>query len=189
MVTPGPLLISPPPLMPMVAPIEPEVRIVDTSSVLVPNVAVADEVPRRPEEIVDIERYGFVSALVAERGAKLEQTLRAQNIDPQIWRKAERFWRHELRREMAEGIPDKLPKFEEAFVCGWESMHPGRFGIEHYARLAKAEKEARIVRELRAQSIEPSLGMRLRRVWRRRILQDEALKRAFDQALEQKASA
>lgn len=188
-VTPGPLPISPPPLMPVLAPVESENRSVEAPPAMLQNAVVVDEPLRRPEEIVTIDRYGFVSALLAEKGAKLDPILRSHDIDPAIWRKADRFWRQELRREMAEGIPDKLPKFEEAFVRGWESVHPGRFGVEHYARLTIAEKEARIVRELRAQGIEPSLGMRLRRVWRRRILLDDTLKRAFDAALEQRASA
>jgi hypothetical protein len=106
-----------------------------------------------------------------------------------VWRKAERFWRAELKREMAEGLQNKLQRFEEAFVQGWESIHPGKFGVDHYARLSIAEKEARIVRELKSQGVDPSFGMRLRRVWRRRILQDDGLKRAFDQAIEQRAGA
>lgn len=177
-VAPGPLPISPPPLMPIASPQKPEIRLADVPPPAMP-VALAEEPARRPEEIVDIDRYGFVSAHLAERGAKQEQVLRTQDIDPVIWRKADRYWRQELKREMAEGIPDKLPKFEEAFVRGWESLHPGRFGVEHYARLTIAEREARIVRELRAQGVEPSMGMRLRRVWRRRIESDQALRAAF----------
>ncbi len=188
-IAPGPLLISPPPLMPVLVPVERDIRSVAALPAMLQNVGDADEPSRRPEEVVDIDRYGFVSALLAERGAKLENILRTHDINAAIWRKTDRFWRQELRREMAEGIPDKLPKFEEAFVRGWESVHPGRFGVEHYARLTIAEKEARIVRELRIQGVDPSFGMRLRRVWRRRILQDETLKRAFDMAIEQKASA
>lgn len=188
-IAPGPLPVSPPPLMPAVTPAEPEIRVADAPPAMLQNGSIADEPSRRPEEIVDIDRYGFVSALLAERGSKLESILRSHDIDLVVWRKADRFWRQDLRREMAEGIADKLPKFEEAFVRGWESVHPGRFGVEHYARLTIAEKEARIVRELRIQGLDPSLGMRLRRVWRRRLLQDETLKRAFDAALEQKASA
>lgn len=184
-VMPGPLLISPPPLMPVVAPVEPEVRPAEPPALA----SHVDEPPRSPHEIVDIDRYGFVSALLDERGAKLDHVLKNQSIELSIWRKAERHWRQELRREMAEGIPEKLPRFEEAFVRGWESLHPGRFGIEHYARLTIAEKEARIVRELRSQGVEPSLGMRLRRVWRRRILQNEALHQAYDQALEARVGA
>jgi hypothetical protein len=175
--------------MPIMAPIEPEIRVVDEPPAMLQDMVVPDEPPRRPEEIVGIDRYGFVSAQLAERGAKVEQTLRTHDIDPAIWRQADRHWRQALRREMAEGVQDKLPKFEEAFVRGWETLHPGKFGVEHYARLAKAEKEARIVRELRAQGLDPSFGMRLRRVWRRRIAQDDALKQAFDAALAQRVSA
>ncbi|HRI64168.1 MAG TPA: DUF2169 domain-containing protein [Polyangium sp.] len=184
-VMPGPLPISPPPMMPVVAHVEPEVRLGEPTG----SVAQVDEPPGSPHEIVDIDRYGFVSALLEERGAKLAHVLEKQVIDIGIWRKAERHWRQELRREMAEGIQNQVARFEEAFVRGWESLHPGRFGVEHYARLTIAEKEARIVRELRNQGVEPSLGMRLRRVWRRRILQDDALKRAFDEVVEQRAGA
>jgi len=186
LVTPGPLPISPPPLMPGFPVSAPEVRVADEAPAMVQKV---DEAPRKPEEIVDLERFGFVSALLEERGAKRDQILKNHSVELVIWRKAERHWRTELKREMAEGVQTKLQRFEEAFVQGWESIHPGKFGVEHYARLSIAEKEARIVRELKSQGIDPSLGMRLRRVWRRRILQDDGLKRAFDQAIEQRASA
>lgn len=175
MVTPGPLLISPPPMMPVLPKSEPDVQPPDMASAL-PK---PEAKPLKPEEIVTIEKFGFVSALLEERGAKREQILKDQNIDLGVWRKAERFWRTELKREMADGIQTKLQRFEEGFVQGWESNHPGKFEVDHYARLTIAEKEARIVRELKQQGIDPSFGMRLRRVWRRRLSQDAALAERF----------
>lgn len=175
-VAPGPLPIAPPPLLPSLPSAEPTAP----SAVAVPTVVSIDEPPRRPEEVVDIERYGFVSALLEQRGAKREHVLKNQSIDPSIWRKAERHWRAELKREMADGIVDNVPRFEEAFVQGWETLHPDHFGVEHYARLTLAEKQSRIVRELKSQGIEPSLGMRLRRVWRRRVQSDSDLSQAFE---------
>lgn len=155
---------------------EPEKRAPEAAFASLPS---PNEVPRKPEEIVDIQRFGFVSALLEERNAKREQILTDQAIDPVVWRKAERHWRAELKRESTEGVQTKLQRFEEAFVQGWESIHPGKFGIEHYARLMIAEKEARIVRELRTQNIDPSFGMRLRRVWRRRLSADPGLAQTY----------
>ena len=189
-VMPGPLPISPPPLMSALAAVAAdEEKIAPPEMVHVAPVPQVESAPRKPEEIVDIERYGFVSALIDERASKRPEILKNHSIDPLIWRKAERSWRLLMKKEMAEGTREHLDRFEDAFVRGWESLYPERFAIEHYARLIIAEREARLVRELRAQRIDPLLGMRLRRVWRRRIARDETLKSALDGLMTQRAGA
>lgn len=187
-IAPGPLLISPPPLVPVMAFAEPDEKAQPHEPHPLASAQSVDDAPKKPEEIVDIERYGFVLALIDERASRRSEILKDQSIDPAIWRKAERHWRLLMKKEMAEGNKLHLERFEDAFVRGWESIYPARFSTEHYARLVIAEREARLVRELRALRIDPSLGMKLRRVWRRRIMRDDALRSEFEGLLAQGVS-
>lgn len=169
-------LISPPALIPSM----PESKGKDEEPPA-PIAAEAEEtdVGKRPEEIVDLERYGSLSAALAEPKAKLADVLKKEKITIKVWREADRFWRRELDREAKERGRDKRQRFDEAWVRAFEILHPGRFGLEHYARLASAEKKARLPNELAAQALPTEVGMRLRRVWRGRIAADPALREAL----------
>jgi len=176
-------LISPPPLMPPPPP--PEEPAAPAAPLAPParldGVVIGfQDAPRAPHEIVDLEEYGRISAAISEQKAKPIEVLRARSVDPEVYRKAAGHWRRVLDEEAKQGGRDALARFDEGFVQGFEEANPGRFGIEHYARLVQAERSARLANELRAQGLEVSLGMRLRRVYRRRVAADPALRASLD---------
>ncbi|WP_437716749.1 DUF2169 domain-containing protein [Sorangium sp. So ce448] len=137
----------------------------------------------RPEEQVTIERYATVCAALAERGALRGEVLSAHDLDDGTWRKAERRWRDELERALKHGDRALRERFDDAYVSTWERRHPDRFGAEQYARLVRAERRGKLSLEIAEQGLDAPLGLRLKRVWQRRVAAQSALAEQVDRAL------
>ncbi|WP_437873986.1 hypothetical protein [Sorangium sp. So ce363] len=137
----------------------------------------------RPEEPVTIERYATVCAELAERGALRGEVLSAHDLDEGTWRKAERRWRDELERALKHGDRALRERFDDAYVTAWERRHPDRFGAEQYARLVRAERRGKLALEIAEQGLDAPLGLRLKRVWQRRVAAQAALAGQVERAL------
>ncbi|WP_437840555.1 DUF2169 domain-containing protein [Sorangium sp. So ce1153] len=135
------------------------------------------------EEPVPIERYAAVASELADEGAVRGKVLSAHELDEPTWRKAERRWRGELERELKRGERALRERFDDAYVSAWEQRHPDRFGVAQYARLVRATRRGTLTLEIADQGLDPLLGMRLKRVWQRRVAARAALAEQVDRAL------
>ncbi|MGK3963454.1 DUF2169 domain-containing protein [Sorangium sp. So ce118] len=135
------------------------------------------------EEPVPIERYAAVASELADEGAVRSKVLSAHELDEPTWRKAERRWRGELERELKRGERALRERFDDAYVSAWEERHPDRFGVAQYARLVRATRRGTLTLEIADQRLDPSLGMRLKRVWQRRVAARAALAEQIERAL------
>ncbi|WP_236644687.1 hypothetical protein [Sorangium cellulosum] len=136
-----------------------------------------------PEEPVPIERYAAVASELAEKGAVRSKVLSAHDLDEPTWRKAERRFRDALERELKRGERALRERFDDAYVDAWERRHPDRFGVAAYARLLGAERRGTLTLEIADQGLDASLGMRLKRVWQRRVASSAALAEQIERAL------
>jgi hypothetical protein len=136
-----------------------------------------------PEEQVDLERFAALSAAFDEPDAARTQRLADEGIELGVWRKAVVYWRKALAREQRRGERALRDRFDDAYVRAWEALHPDRFGVAAYARLRRAEERGMLQAEVDDQGIDPTMAMRLRRVWRRRVAADEALGAEVDEAM------
>ncbi|WP_437592042.1 DUF2169 family type VI secretion system accessory protein [Sorangium sp. So ce1000] len=137
----------------------------------------------RPEEPVTLERYAAVCSELTERGSTRGEVLSAHDLDEATWRKAERRWRDELGRALKHGDRALRERFDDAYVSAWERRHPDRFGTEQYARLVRAERRGTLALEIAEQGLDAPLGLRLKRVWQRRVAARAALAEQVDRAL------
>ncbi|WP_437820077.1 DUF2169 family type VI secretion system accessory protein [Sorangium sp. So ce1078] len=136
-----------------------------------------------PEEPVPIERYAAVASELADRGALRSKVLSAHHLDEPTFRKAERRWRDALERELKRGERALRERFDDAYVSAWERRHPDRFGVAQYARLLGAERRGTLTLEIADQGLDASLGMRLKRVWQRRVASRAALAEQVERAV------
>ncbi|WP_437664522.1 DUF2169 family type VI secretion system accessory protein [Sorangium sp. So ce1182] len=135
------------------------------------------------EEPVPIERYAAIASELDDEGAVRSKVLSARELDEPTWRKAERRWRGELERELKRGERALRERFDDAYVSAWEERHPDRFGVAQYARLVRATRRGTLALEIADQGLDPSLGMRLKRVWQRRVAARAALAEQIERAL------
>jgi hypothetical protein len=184
-----PVLAPAAPAAPVAAPAPPvDVPVAYTGDVAKPadlRGAAAEAQPEKktPEEEVDIERHGMLSAALDEPKAKLGDVLEANRIEFSVWKAADRHWRRAMDHEVRRGQRGLRERFDSAYVAEWEKAHPGRFVLGHYARLAHAEQQGLLSVELSEQGLSPNLGMRLRRVFRARISQTPTLREQLDREL------
>jgi hypothetical protein len=132
---------------------------------------------------IAIERYARICAALAEPGAKRREVLAANALELSAWRKAEQHFRGALEREATRGERALRDRFDRAYVSVWEAAHPGVFGLPHYARLVRAEKNGLLMAELSKQGLEASMAMRLKRVWQGRIESDDELSEELERVL------
>jgi hypothetical protein len=178
--------VAPAPPVPSAPPVD--VPVAYTADIAKPadlRGATAQAAPEKkaPEEEVDIDRYGALSAALDEPKAKLAGVLEENHVDLAVWRAADKHWRRAMDHETRRGLRGLRERFDDAYVAAWDKAHPGRFALGHYARLAHAEQQGLLSVELSDQGLTPNLGMRLRRVWRRRISQNDALREQLDREL------
>ncbi|XYI02967.1 DUF2169 domain-containing protein [Sorangium sp. So ce1128] len=162
----------------------PSVSVQPTPVAPPPSVSVQPAPGAAPaEEPVTIERYAVIASELADEGAVRSKVLSAHELDEPTWRKAERRWRGELERELKRGERALRERFDDAYVSAWEKRHPDRFGAAHYARLVRAARRGTLTLEIADQGLDPSLGMRLKRVWQRRVAARVALAEQVERAL------
>ncbi|WP_437971465.1 DUF2169 domain-containing protein [Sorangium sp. So ce260] len=171
-VTPSLLAAAPVPLAAAPSPLAPA-----------PTPAAPAPAAAPPEEPVPIERYAAIASELADRGALRSKVLSAHDVDEPTFRKAERRWRDALERELKRGERALRERFDDAYVSAWERRHPDRFGVAQYARLLGAERRGTLTLEIADQGLDASLGMRLKRVWQRRVASRAALAEQVERAL------
>ena len=140
---------------------------------VVPRAKDAALEPPKPHELVDLERYAEICGAVDDK-AEVPAALAERKIDAAAYREAERHWRRALAFEQNRAGQELRDRFDVAFVASWEVKHPGRFERAHYDRLVEAQKKGILQVEMRDQKLDPALGMRLRRVWRKRVQEARA---------------
>jgi hypothetical protein len=136
-----------------------------------------------PEEEIDLDRCAALTAALDEPGATISDVLEAHDLSPAVWTKAEQHWRRAMDRELKHGKPVLRDHFDEMYARAIEAEHPDRFGVAEYARLLAAEKKGLLSAAITEQGLSVAIGMRLRRVWSRRVAADPALQKQLAQAL------
>jgi hypothetical protein len=127
--------------------------------------------PGSIEEQMPLERYAEIASELDERDARRARVLDERGVEEALWKKAERHWRKVLDLELRRGERGQRDRYDEAYVAAWEARHPGVFGVEQYERLARAEARGLLAIELEGLGLGTPLGMRLKRVFRRRAAQ------------------
>ncbi|MEO7329888.1 MAG: DUF2169 domain-containing protein, partial [Minicystis sp.] len=138
---------------------------------------------RAPEEEIDLERHARISALLSAPGASLDGVLEGEAVEAKIWRKADLHWRKALEQEARRGRQVLRDRFDDAYVDAWDQVQPSRFKLWHYACIKQAETDGQLHNELAEQGLDAALGMRLRRVWKRRVAADRALGEELERTL------
>jgi hypothetical protein len=118
---------------------------------------------------IDLEVYAEVCGALADPLITLAEILHARGIEPRSYEDSGRHVRRMIALETKRGRRGLRDRFDDAYVRGWEATEPNRFGPTHYARLLVAERRGRLHLELADQGLDGALGMRLLRVWARRV--------------------
>lgn len=158
-------------------------RLRELAPAVAPAAAPAPVKALPPEEQVDLDRYARLRAALTAPRETLDALLDREAIDAAVWRKAELYWTKALEQEAKRGKPVLRDRFDDAYVDAWERAQPGRFELWHYACIKQAETDGQLHNELADQGLDAALGMRLRRVWRRRIAADRALAEELERSL------
>ncbi|APR88189.1 hypothetical protein A7982_13538 [Minicystis rosea] len=148
-----------------------------------PRSARAPGAPPSPEELITLERYAAIAAALDEHGVRRADVLAAAEVDAAVFRKAELHWKRAMAQGSRRGDHGLRDRFDEAYVAAWEAENPDRFVLAHYASARHAERRGLLAVELDDQGLHAGLGMRLCRVWRRRVDADPEKRAALDHAL------
>jgi hypothetical protein len=139
--------------------------------------------PGLPLEAYPLARCAAIAASLARRKPDAAAILAEHALSRSRWEALTRHWQDAIRAESARGQTTLLSAYDDAYVAQLEAER-GPIRVEEHARLLVATERGAESDALTALSLPPGAGMRLSRVWARRIAADAELGKAVRDAIE-----
>lgn len=144
--------------------------------------AVEAGAPEEPAAVVEAEpevalddyppaRCGAIEARISCDKGKLDEVLRAEELDEARWKRVHKHWLGRIREEAARSRKKPMSDYDEAYVRELEAKR-GALTLEEYARLAEAAERGAVAEALGARGLPEGSWPHIHRVWIGRMVKD-----------------
>lgn len=139
--------------------------------------------PELPVDRIPLDAAAAISASIACRPDERPSILGGKQLTNAVWAALHTHWTTAIASSLKTGRPELLAEYDDAYVAQLEKER-GQIAVADYARLVVAGErgdEATVASELR---LPPSSVARIKRVWLRKSLRDQALARQVRAAID-----
>lgn len=137
--------------------------------------SVVDDVP--------IDRYGAISAELAQKRVDRASVLRSHKLDEKRWSAVDRHWKKAIAEQTEKGGRELLGAFDVAYVGAQEKLRKP-IGVPEYARILIGLERGEVGKVLAELELQLSDLMRLQRVWTKKIADSPKLAADLAKAVE-----